>query len=98
MGFLDAMPVDVRIDLRRRYIRMPEHFLDDAQVRAVFEQMGREAVAQRVRCDRLGDAGGAGVFLDEHPNRLAAERPAPRREEDFAKAGGFRERTASLAE
>ena len=30
-------PVDVRIELRSRYIRMSKHFLDDPQVRAVFK-------------------------------------------------------------
>src|SRR5580704_16971027 len=68
MGFLDAALVDVRIDLCCRYIRVPEHFLDDAQVRAVVEQVGGETVAQRVGCDGFVDAGDAGVFFDEHPN------------------------------
>lgn len=33
---------------------MAEQRLDDADIDAVFEQMGREAVAQRVRADALG--------------------------------------------
>src|SRR4051812_27484538 len=40
---------DVGVDLRRRQVRVPEHQLDRAQVRAALEQMRRERVAQHVR-------------------------------------------------
>ena len=36
---------------------MAEHFLNGVDIRAVFQQMRREGMAQRVRCDRLFDAG-----------------------------------------
>ena len=37
---------------------MAEQRLDDANIDAVLEEVGREAVAQRVRSDVLGDVGG----------------------------------------
>src|SRR3954454_7056075 len=36
-------------------LRMPEQDLNDADIHAVLEEMGREAVAQRVRPDPLAD-------------------------------------------
>src|SRR5580698_5950610 len=60
--------------------------------------MGGKTVAQGVRRDVLFDAGGAGVFFYMYPNRLAAERPAARRKEDFAEVRSFRKGTASFAE
>ena len=53
---LQPLLVDVRIDLGRRDVRMPEHHLDRAQIRPVLQEMGREAVPQHVRRE-LADAG-----------------------------------------
>ena len=46
--------VDVRVDLRRRNVRMAEQRLDHAQVRSAREQMRRESMPQNVRADPLG--------------------------------------------
>jgi hypothetical protein len=43
------LAIDVRVDLRRRDVGMPKHFLDRAQVRAAFEQMRREGMSERMR-------------------------------------------------
>ena len=48
-GFAEAFGVDVRVDLRCRDVRVPEHFLDAHDFGAVFEQVRCEAVAQHVR-------------------------------------------------
>ena len=48
---------DVRVDLRRREALVAEQLLDDPQVRAAVEQMGRERVPQRVRRDAVREAG-----------------------------------------
>ena len=37
---------DVRVNLPGAYVRVAEQFLDDAQIRAVLQQMRREAVPQ----------------------------------------------------
>ncbi len=39
---------DVGVDLRGRQVAVSQEFLDAAQVRASIEQMGGEAVAERV--------------------------------------------------
>ena len=53
---LQPLAGDVRVDLRRRDVRMAEQQLHHAQVRAVIEQMRREGMAQGVGRDRGGDA------------------------------------------
>lgn len=44
---------------------MSEQHLDDPYVGAVLQQVGREAVAQRVRPDPLGDVGSPGRLDDD---------------------------------
>jgi hypothetical protein len=44
---------------------VPEQHLNDADIDVLLEQMGREAVAQRVRRDPLGDVGRAGGGMDD---------------------------------
>ena len=39
---LEASPFNVRVDLRRRNIRMAEHHLNRPKIRTAFEQMRRE--------------------------------------------------------
>ena len=46
---------ELRIDLSRRNIGVAKHFLDRVDVRAVFQQMRREGVAERMRRDILVD-------------------------------------------
>lgn len=91
VGFFDATLIDVGIDLGRRNVRVPEHFLDDAQIGAVVEEVGGETVAQRVGRDIFFDTRGAGVFFNMHPDGLAAEWTATCREEDFAEFPGLQE-------
>ena len=49
---------------------MTEHFLNGMDIRTVFQQMRRERMAQRMRCDCLFDAGLRLVVLDELPEAL----------------------------
>ncbi len=42
----DPLAGDMRVQLGRGDARMTEQLLDDAQVRAAFQQVGRERVAQ----------------------------------------------------
>ena len=51
-----ALVEDVRVDHRRLHVRVAQQFLHGADVVAVFEQVRREAVAERVAADRLLDA------------------------------------------
>ncbi len=73
----------MRIDHRRLHITMPQQFLDSSDIVAVFEQMRREAMAQRVAACRLGDVRRAHCGLDASLNRrlaqvMAADRAAAR--------------------
>ena len=51
-GF-EPLLIHVCIDLRRRNVRVAEHFLDDPQVGAVAEQMRRETVPEKMRVNVL---------------------------------------------
>ena len=46
---LEPFARHVRVDLRGRYVGVPEQQLHYAQIRAVIEQVGREGVPHRVR-------------------------------------------------
>ena len=64
----EPLLVDVGVNLRRRNVSVAQHFLDDPQIRAVAEQMRREAVPQKVRIDVLFQSGALRMFLYDLPN------------------------------
>ena len=56
-----ALVEHVGVNLGRRDVGVAEQILDDAQIRAVLQEMAREGVAQHMRADPLRrDAGGGG--------------------------------------
>src|SRR4051794_25795886 len=90
--------VNVCVDLRGLGVAVAQQFLDDAQIGAAAEQVGREAVPQRVRRDVLEDAAPTAVFFDEHPEADALHRLAgARQKEPFASADALK-LPAALAE
>ena len=68
--------VDVRVDLGREDGLVSQHFLYDAQVGAVLDEVRREGVAEGVRGDFLADAGDQRLLLDEIENGHPAQRAA----------------------
>ena len=76
VDLLEALAGEVRVHLRGRDVGVAEHLLHGAQVAAARQQVGGEAVAQRVRAHLAAEAGGAGVALDDLVEALAAERAA----------------------
>ena len=72
----DAFGIDVGIDLRRRDIRVSEHFLHASEIRTVDEQLRREGVSQRMRADLRADRCPLDVLADESVDILADHRPA----------------------
>jgi hypothetical protein len=66
--------VDVRVDLRRGDISVPEQFLHDAQVGAAGEHVGGEAVAEHVRMHRA-ESGSASEAADYLPDRDPLQGP-----------------------
>lgn len=70
---------DVGVDLGRGDVGVAEQGLDDPKVRAAFQQVGGEGVAQDVGADLLAvDAGGDGRIVQQlpHPPR---RQPGPNR-------------------
>src|SRR5437588_7561559 len=73
---LQPLRAEMRIELGRCHIRVPEHLLERAQVAAAREQVGRERVAQRVRAHLAVEAGRLRVPLDDLVEALAREAAA----------------------
>jgi hypothetical protein len=63
-----SLLIDMRIDLGRGNIGMPEHFLDDAQIGAVPEEVRREAVTQKVRINVLFQSRASRMFFHDLPD------------------------------
>jgi hypothetical protein len=68
MDGFEALLIDMGVNLGRRDIGVAKHFLDDAQIGAVAEQMGGETVTQQVRIDVCLQPGKFGVFFDDLPD------------------------------
>ena len=72
MRLAEAFDADVGVDLGGADVGMAEHFLDGPEVSAMIEEVGGEGVPEHVRGHVLLDIGGAGVVLDDAPDRAAA--------------------------
>ena len=68
MHSLKPLLIDMGINLGRRYVRVAEHLLDDSKIRAVAQQMCREAVPQKVRINVFFHSGALRVLLHDLPN------------------------------
>ena len=55
-GF-EPLLIDMRVNLRRRNIRVAEHFLDNAQVGAVAKEMRRKTVPEKMGIDIFFESG-----------------------------------------
>ena len=75
-GFLPGGGFDVGVDFGREDALVAEHFLDDAEVGAVFDHVGGKGMAEGVGRDFLVDAGEDGLALDHVENRSAREMAA----------------------
>src|SRR6516162_10806099 len=67
--------VDVRVDLRRGQVRVPEHLLNRPQVRASLDEVCSKRMAQLVRRRELADPRLERVPPKQLPKSLARERP-----------------------
>ncbi len=56
------------VDLRRRNVGVTEHFLNDAQIGAVPQQMRREAVSQKMGVNALFESGVSRMFFHDLPD------------------------------
>src|SRR5205823_13990192 len=80
MHRFQALLIDVGINLGRGDVGMAEHFLDDAQIGAITEQVRGKTVSQEMRVNVRCQAGFFGVFLHTLPDahrRHFPPAPAP---------------------
>lgn len=68
MDGFESLLIDVRVDLGRGNIGVTEHFLDDAQIGAIAEEMGSETVSQEMRINIFLQAGMPGMFFHDLPD------------------------------
>src|SRR5579863_5827440 len=81
VDFFQALLHHVRVNLSRRYVRVAQHQLDRAEVRATLEQMRGETVAQLVRRQAAAQAEAHSVIVQNFPDADAAHSFAGRRQE-----------------
>ena len=68
MDSFQALLIDMGINLRRGDIGVTEHFLNDAQVGAVAQQMGGKTVSQQMRINIYFQPGTPGDFFYDLPD------------------------------
>ena len=67
MHSLQPLLIDMGVDLRRRYVGVAQHLLDDSQICAVAEQVRCEAVPQKVRINVLLQSSPPRVLFNDLP-------------------------------
>src|SRR5690606_20506920 len=84
---------DVGVDLGRLDVHMTEDLLNDPQVGAAADEVGRHRMAEGVGGDATGHAGELRVSAKESTDGLSSERtPAPAEEEEIRSRGVAHER------
>src|SRR5437660_12115498 len=68
MHRLEPLLIDMRVDLRRRNIGVPEHFLNNPQIGTVAEEMRRKTVPEQMGINVFLQAGVARFFLHNLPD------------------------------
>ena len=76
LDLLELLDRDARIDLRRAQILVPQHRLDEADIRTVLEHVRRHGMTEQVTGADNIDAGLLEVFLDQASELAAVERLA----------------------
>ena len=60
--------IDMRVNLRCRNIRVAEHFLDDAQIGAIPQQMCRKTMPEKMRVNIRLQSGVLRMFFHDLPD------------------------------
>ena len=60
--------IDMRVNLSGRNIRMAEHFLNNAQIGAIPQQMCRKTVPEKMRVNVLLQSGATRMFFHDLPD------------------------------
>jgi hypothetical protein len=75
---------DVCVPLGRPEVGVPEHLLNRSEIRATFEKVGRERVAQKMGMDAAGlEAGTVCKLAQDEEGAGAGERASARVQEEF---------------
>src|SRR3954465_1219864 len=93
-----VLAVDVRVNLRGRDVDMTQHLLHRPEIRAAFQQMRGERMAQRMWRDGLGDACLVDVFAEDLPRSHSRQRLAARVEKKNSLALALLELGSKLAQ
>src|SRR5262245_46774749 len=81
MGRFQSLLIHMRVDLRRRNVSMTQHFLNDAQVSSVAQQVSRETMSEQVGIDIGFQSRTSGMRLNNLPDSGGCQfRPATREE------------------
>src|SRR5438067_3074730 len=89
---------DVRVDLRRRQVGVPEHHLDGAQIGAALEEVRGEGMPHDVRAEHARQLRAPAVRFQNLPEADAAEWPAARVEKDTRRGAALQERAPRFVE
>jgi len=81
---LEASPFNMRVNLRRRNIRMAEHHLNRPKIRTAFEQMRRKRMPEHVRRNDLCNPCSPCTASQQFPKGLPRQRPTPPRNEHIS--------------
>jgi len=95
MDGLEALLVDVSVNLGGRNVGVAKHLLDHAEIGAVAEQMGGEGMAEQMRVDIYLNAGVAADALEDLPDADGGQFCAAHGKEDFA-AGALLDHAGAL--
>src|SRR5450830_2065668 len=94
----EVFAVDVRVDLRGRDVYVAEHLLHRPQIRAPFQQVRRERMAQSMRRHGLGDSGLVHVLAQDLPRAHARQLSSASIEEQDSLALTFLQLRTKLAQ
>ena len=83
MHRFQSLLIDMRVNLRRRNIRMPEHFLDDPQIGPVRQEVCRKRMSQEMRVNVDFKPGCCSDLFDNLPDPLGRQLFPVLRQEDF---------------
>ena len=84
MNGIQPLLFQMRINLGGGNIGMPQHFLNDAEVGAVLQQMRGEGMPEDMREDMLFYSRGPGAFPENLAYPFPGQRPSAHRQENMA--------------
>jgi len=94
MDSFESVLIDVGVDLGRGNIGMAEHFLDDAQIGAIAEEMGSETVSQEMWINIFLQAGMSRMFFHNLPDTGSGQFAAACRLKNLAAAAPLQQQRA----